>query len=47
MYGNIAVSLTSIVGFPLKEKDTLTVRVEAKEISEMHLSSILICSDNT
>ena len=35
MYGNIAVSLTSIVGFPLKEKDTLTVRVEAKEISEI------------
>ena len=32
------VSLTSIVGFPLKEKDTLAVRVEVKEISEIRES---------
>ena len=46
MYGNIAVSLTSIVGFPLKEKGTLAVRVEAKEISEISEALellILIC----
>ena len=35
MYGNIAMSLTSIFGFPLKKKGTLAVRVEAEEISEI------------